>query len=57
MSETCTPTHGARTYYVYGSGLIPVPHHRVNEIPEMKAEYHAAEAKRAMMIASSRKLV
>jgi hypothetical protein len=40
-----------RTYYIYGSGLIPVPNTRINEIAELKAEFHAGELKRAMMAA------
>ena len=40
-----------RTYYVYGSGLIPVPHERVNDISQLKSEHHADESKRGMMLA------
>jgi hypothetical protein len=37
------------TYYVYGSGLIPVPHERVNDIAKLKCEHHAEETRRASM--------
>jgi hypothetical protein len=44
------------TYYVYGSGLVPIPHERVNEISTLKAEYHADEARKAWMLAWARKI-
>ena len=43
-----------RTYYVYGSGLFAVPSSRVNEIPKLRSEYHAAEAKIAWALIRSR---
>ena len=56
MNETDVPQRGAQTYYVYGSGLIAIPRNRVNDVPELKSESHAAEAKRAMLFAWARKL-
>jgi hypothetical protein len=56
MSETCIHVHGPETYYVEGSGLIAIPHHRVNDIQRLRHEYHESEARRAMMLAWSRKL-
>jgi len=50
MSETQEHTK-AKTYYVYGSGLIPVPDERVNDVSQLKSEFHASEAKRAMLYA------
>jgi hypothetical protein len=44
------------TFYVYGSGLMPVPYHGLNEVPRLKSEFHEGEAKRAMMVAFARKL-
>jgi len=56
MNETGVPQREAQTYYVYGSGLIAIPRNRVNDVPELKSESHAAEAKRAMLFAWARKL-
>jgi len=44
------------TFYVYGSGLMPIPYHSLNEVPRLKSEFHANEAKQAMMMAFARKL-
>jgi hypothetical protein len=43
-----------KTYYVYGSGLFAVPSSRVNDIPRLRSEYHAAEAKKAWALMQSR---
>lgn len=43
-------------YYVFGSGLMAVPSGRLNEIPRMKAEFHAEEVKLAMTAARTRKV-
>ena len=43
-----------KTYYVYGSGLFPVPSSRINEIPKLRSEYHSAEAKIAWAFVQSR---
>jgi hypothetical protein len=52
-------THGVvdrrQTYYVPGSGLFAVPGDRLNEIPALKAEFHSAEASKAMAAALVRK--
>jgi len=45
-----------RTYYVHGSGLIPVPPGRIHEIAMLRSESHAEEAKRAILLARFRKL-
>ena len=42
--------------YVPGSGLIPVPLSRVNEIEEVKSEYHAAEVDWAFKAFRARKV-
>jgi len=55
MNNTDQHPAGRKTYYVYGSGLIPVPWMRTNEISRLIAEFHAEEAKRAMMLALVRK--
>ncbi len=51
MSEIHVSPKMMRTYYVYGSGLIPVPHERVNDISRLKSEYHADQSKRGVMLA------
>ncbi len=43
-----------KTYYVYGSGLFPVPSTRINEIPRLRSEYHSKEAKIAWALIRSR---
>jgi hypothetical protein len=43
------------TYYVFGSGLMPVPCERVNEIPRLRFEFHAVEARKAMLLAAMRR--
>lgn len=45
-----------KSYYVYGSGLMAVPFSRVNDIPRLKAEFHANEVSWAMTAARTRKL-
>ena len=44
-----------RAYYAYGSGLFPVPEERTNEIHNLKNEFHAKEARFAMLIAMARR--
>lgn len=56
MNNTCAIEQERRTFFVYGSGLIGLPYHRLNDVAEAKADFHAAEAKRAMMIASAWKV-
>ena len=55
MSETNHSRIGGKTYYMYGSGLIAVPSTRVNEFPRLKAEFHAEEVRKGMMLAWARK--
>ena len=57
MSESQTNGHEAETYFVYGSGLMPVPYHSLNEIPRLKEEFHAKESRQAILAAWSRKPV
>ena len=45
-----------KTYYIHGSGLMGVPSARVNEIPRLKAEFHAGESKRALEFARMKKV-
>jgi len=45
-----------KTYYVYGSGLFPVPAGRRNEVQKLKVEYPAAEVARALQSARARKV-
>ena len=56
MSETCHEIDEGKTYFVYGSGLMAVPYHRLNDIPRMKAQFHADEVAWAMNAARTRKL-
>ena len=56
MSETHKATERGRSYYVYGSGLMAVPYHRLNDIPRLKSEFHAAEVSWAIMAAQTRKV-
>ncbi len=56
MSEICDRETRLETYYVHGSGLMAVPYHRLNEIPELKLEFHANESRRAVLMASVRKV-
>jgi len=44
------------SYMVAGSGLVPVPKSRLNEIPRVIAEYHAQEAKKTKQLASIRRV-
>ncbi len=41
-------------YYVTGSGLVPVPKDRLNEIPVVLAEYHRQERDATNLLAKSR---
>ncbi len=54
MENVCEKTDEARTYFVYGSGLMPVPYWRLNEVPRLRAEFHADEVSRAMVAARAR---
>jgi hypothetical protein len=54
MNKTIEDSSQRRTYYVYGSGLFAVPSARINEIPRLRSEYHAVEAKRAWALAMAR---
>jgi hypothetical protein len=56
MSETYTPPHVSKTYYVYGSGLIAVPGARLNEVPRLRLEFHSEEVRKVMMAARTRKI-
>ncbi len=56
MSEITIVNEGRKTYYVYGSGLMAVPYHRINEIPRLKAEFHASEVNFALTAARARKI-
>lgn len=51
MHETHVHHEKTDTYYVFGSGLIPVPHERVNDISELKSEFHAQESRRGVLLA------
>jgi hypothetical protein len=54
MDKTTEDLCQRRTYYVYGSGLFAVPGSRINDIPKLRSEYHAVEAKRAWALALAR---
>jgi hypothetical protein len=54
MNSTIDGFSEKKTYYVYGSGLFAVPGSRINEIPRLRSEHHAAEAKRAWAFAQGR---
>ena len=56
MSEKSHKTEEGKTYFVYGSGLMAVPYNRMNEIPKMKARFHADEVSWAMAAARTRKI-
>jgi len=56
MSKSKKSGREGTTYFVYGSGLMPVPYHSLNEVPRVKLEFHASEAKQAIMLALTRKL-
>ncbi|MDA4128942.1 MAG: hypothetical protein OK422_05770 [Thaumarchaeota archaeon] len=43
-------------YMVAGSGLVPVPKGRLNEISKVIAEYHEQEARKARVTASLRRV-
>jgi hypothetical protein len=55
MSENSEHRLGGKIYYMYGSGLIPVPHTRLNDFARLKSEYHAGEVRMGLMIALARK--
>ena len=55
MSEINAKARGRVVYYVHGSGLMGIPFYKLNEIPRMRIEFHANEAKRAMLAAWARK--
>ena len=42
-------------YYVYGSGLLPIPAERVNEFRQLRLEHHTREARAAVALASVRR--
>lgn len=56
MNETSETAAERKAYFVFGSGLIPVPHTRMSEVGRVKGEFHAQESKRAIMMAQARKL-
>jgi hypothetical protein len=56
MSKSKKGGHEGMTYLVYGSGLMPVPYHSLNEVQRLKSEFHLSEAKQAMLLALTRKL-
>jgi hypothetical protein len=56
MSTTSQSKTSSKGYWMYGSGLIAVPHNRVNEFPRLKAEFHAEEVRKGMMLALARKM-
>lgn len=56
MSDTIQHVLGRKTYYVYGSGLIAIPHTRINEVSLLKSEYHAEESRKAFMLAQARRI-
>ena len=53
--NTKKPVVRDATYYVFGSGLMPVPVARMNEVPRLKLEFHAVEAARALFLARARR--
>ena len=53
--NTKKPVVRDATYYVFGSGLMPVPLARMNEVPRLKLEFHAVEAARALFLARARR--
>ena len=38
-----------QNYYVHGSGLVPIPVARLNEIPKVIQEFHEREAARTRL--------
>ncbi len=56
MTSIECPKERRQTVYVPGSGLIAVPMSRVNEIEQVKAEYHAAETEWAVKAFKTRKV-
>ncbi len=44
-----------KAYFMYGSGLIAVPVHSVNEFAKLRSEHHAAEVRKGLMLALARK--
>lgn len=45
-----------RVYYVYGSGLFPVPAERVNDVSQLRLEHHTREARAAAAVSVMRRL-
>jgi len=43
------------TYYVTGSGLVPIPVRRINSIPKLIAEHHHYEAQHECVRAAIRR--
>ena len=56
MNSTSQVQKTSKAYWMYGSGLIAVPHSRVNEFPRLKVEFHAEEVRKGMMLAWARKM-
>ena len=54
--ESKSRTDEHKAYFVYGSGLIAIPTGRLNEVPRMKAAFHANEVSWAMVVARTRKV-
>ena len=51
MQERHAHPEKTATYYVFGSGLIPIPRERVNDISELKSEFHRQESTRGVLLA------
>jgi hypothetical protein len=51
------PSTEKETFYIFGSGLMPVPSARMNEVTRLKHEFHASEADRALFLARMRRAV
>ena len=45
-----------KQYYVHGSGLVPIPAGRLNEIPKVIQEFHELEAARARLAGTVRRV-
>jgi len=56
MTKTNASQGSSKAYFMYGSGLIAVPHSRVNEFPRLKVEFHTEEVRKGMMLAWARKM-
>ena len=55
MNDTSQQTKAKGQYFVFGSGLMPVPLGRINEIPRLKKEFHASEVSFALAVGRTRK--